>query len=209
MKFLTHTAYEDSTGDLFTKLLTHRVAAETTGEFFAKIVFLPLLLTILNFCIKDKNMFILQADQDREISTKFLTHRVSAESTGNFSTNGYLATFGDQLEFLCKMQKHVYFRILKKYFIPTEYLHSLLWTFCKNFFPTPLMAILNVCVRHKNAFISEMVKARAILTKFLTSRVCVQSTGKFLPNNFHATFGGRLEFLLKMQEHVCLTNGES
>ena len=111
MKFLIHTAYEDSTGDLFTKLLTHRVAAETTGEFFAKIVFLPLLLTILNFCIKDKNMFILQADQDREISTKFLTHRVSAESTGNFSTNGYLATFGGQLEFLCKMQKHVYFRI--------------------------------------------------------------------------------------------------
>ena len=36
MKFLTHTAYEDSTGDLFTKLLIHRVAAETTGEFSPK-----------------------------------------------------------------------------------------------------------------------------------------------------------------------------
>ena len=41
------------------------------------------------------------------ISTKNLTQRVFAESTGDFSTNCFSATFGGHLEFLCKMQIHI------------------------------------------------------------------------------------------------------
>ena len=67
------------------KFLTHRVSAESTGDFLQKNVFLPLLAAILNFCVKCKNVFISETERDRAISTKVLTHRVSAESTGDFS----------------------------------------------------------------------------------------------------------------------------
>ena len=51
-----------------------------------------------------KNAFISETERDRVISTKFLTHRVFAESTGDFSQNHFPATFGGHLEFLRKMQ---------------------------------------------------------------------------------------------------------
>ena len=50
---------------------------------FPKFIFPPLLAAILNFCVffnfcvKHRNMFILETEQDKAISTKFLTHRVS------------------------------------------------------------------------------------------------------------------------------------
>ena len=77
-------------------------------RLFAKIVFLPLLAAILNFCVKRKNLLISETERDRAISTKFLTHRVSAESTGDFSQKLFPATFGGHLKFLHKMQKPVY-----------------------------------------------------------------------------------------------------
>ena len=49
-------------------------------QLFTKIVFPPLLAAILNFCVKRKNPLISETEQDRAISTKFLIHRVSAES---------------------------------------------------------------------------------------------------------------------------------
>ena len=66
------------------KYLTHRVAAESTGDFSAKIVFPSLLAAILNLCVKCKNVFISETGRDRAILMKFLTHRVTAESTGDF-----------------------------------------------------------------------------------------------------------------------------
>ena len=42
--------------------------------------------------------------QDRAISTKFLTHRLSAKSTGNISRQSFPATFGDILNFCVKFQ---------------------------------------------------------------------------------------------------------
>ena len=41
-----------------------------------------------------------ETERDRAISTQFLTHRVAAESTGDFFINGFPATFGGHLEFL-------------------------------------------------------------------------------------------------------------
>ena len=41
-------------------------------RLFAKIVLLPLLATILNFCVKRKNVFILETERARAISMKFL-----------------------------------------------------------------------------------------------------------------------------------------
>ena len=42
--------------------------------------------------------------------------------------------------------------------------------FGKNLFPPFLAAILKFCVKHKNAFISEMVQDRVISTKLLALR---------------------------------------
>ena len=52
-------------------------------QLLEKIAFPPLLAAILNFCIKRKSTFISETVQDRAISTKFWTRRVSAECTGD------------------------------------------------------------------------------------------------------------------------------
>ena len=70
------------------------------------------------------------------ISMKNLTQSISAESTGDFSTNCFPTNFGGHLEFLCKMQIHVDLRNSKvERFRPTRYLQSLLGSFCKNCIP--------------------------------------------------------------------------
>ena len=53
------------------------------ATFHKKINFPPLLAAILNFCVKYKSAFISETVQDRVISTKSWTRRVSAECTGN------------------------------------------------------------------------------------------------------------------------------
>ena len=68
-----------------TKFLTPRVSAVSSGDFLPKIVFPPLLAAILNFCVNHKNAFISEMERDRAISAKFLTHRVSAVSIGDYS----------------------------------------------------------------------------------------------------------------------------
>ena len=65
-------------------------------------------------------MFILETEQAKVISMKFLTCRVSAESTGKFWQKSFAATCGGHLEFLHKPHKHM---------------QSLLVTFPKNRFP--------------------------------------------------------------------------
>ena len=77
------------------------------------------------------------------ISTKNFTHRVSAESTGDFPKNRFL----------------------------------------------PLLeAILNFCVKRRNAFISESERDRAISTTFLTHRICAESIDNISQNTFSCHF---------------------
>ena len=63
------------------------------------------ILAILNICVKRKNAFILKPVRDGAILMTFVTHKVSAECTGDISEK---ITFGGHLEFLCKMQKRIY-----------------------------------------------------------------------------------------------------
>ena len=73
------------------KFLTRRISAESMATF-RKIHFPATLggllefLCYLNFCVKHKNVFISETEQDRTILKQFLTHRVSE--------------FGGHLEFL-------------------------------------------------------------------------------------------------------------
>ena len=78
-------------GAISVKFLFRGVSAQSTGVFFP-----PLLAAILNFCVKRTNLFICHLEflrkthkpvylGNRVISTNFLTHRLSAESTGDFS----------------------------------------------------------------------------------------------------------------------------
>ena len=63
----------------------------------------------------------------------------------------------------------------------------------KVFSPPLLAAVFNFCIKHKNPFILEMERDRAISTK--------NSPASYFPKNrFHVTFGGHFEFLCKTQK---------
>ena len=76
-----------------TKFLTCRVSLQSSHANFQKKKFSPKMAAILNFRIfrkiaKRKNAYISKTVLDRAISTKFLTHRVSLESShANFQKN--------------------------------------------------------------------------------------------------------------------------
>ena len=104
-------------------------------------------------------MFILETERDRAIFTKFLTRRVSAESTGIVSQKkSFPATFGGHLEFLRKMQKRVYIgngarqSNFDKIFHP-QGICRVYWHYFakKNVFPPLLVAILNFYVKQKKS----------------------------------------------------------
>ena len=83
----------------------------------------------LNFCVKRKSAFISETVRDIAISMKFLTRRVSAESTDDFPKNRFPAIFDGHLDFLRKTQNHIYLRnsannsfMKVAYFIMTLYL---------------------------------------------------------------------------------------
>ena len=63
---------------ILTKLLSHRDICIVYWRVFTEILLPPLLAAILNFFIKCKNVFILEMERARVISTKFLIHRASA-----------------------------------------------------------------------------------------------------------------------------------
>ena len=123
-----------------TKFLTHRVSLQSSHANFQKKIFSQKMAAILNFRIfrkiaKLKNGYISKTVLDRAISTKYLTHRVSLQSS-----------------------------------------HA---NFQKNFLLPKMAAILNFCAKiakHKNANISKTVLHRAISTKYLTHRVSLQSS---------------------------------
>ena len=69
-----------------TKFLTHRVSLQSSHANFQKNFVSPKMAAILNFRIfrkiaKHKNAYISKTVLDRVISTKFLTHRVSLQSS--------------------------------------------------------------------------------------------------------------------------------
>ena len=76
-----------------TKFLTHRVSLRSSYPNFEKNFVSPKMAAILNFRIfakiaKHKNAYISKTGLDRVISTKFLTHRVSLQSShANFQKN--------------------------------------------------------------------------------------------------------------------------
>ena len=78
---------------ILTKFLTHRVSLESSHANFQKKNFSQKMAAILNFRIfrkiaKHKNAYISKTVLDRAISTKFLTHRLSLQSShANFQKN--------------------------------------------------------------------------------------------------------------------------
>ena len=125
-----------------TKFLTHRVSLQSSHAYFQK-NFSPqkwrpfLIFEFLPKMAKHKNAYISKTVLDRAISTKFLTHRVSLQSS------------------------HAYFQ---KNFSPQKWRPFLIFEFL------PKMA------KHKFASISLTVRDRAILSKFSTHRVSKQCT---------------------------------
>ena len=75
---------------------------------FAKITFPPFFASHLEFYVECKNAFILKTVRDITVLMKFLTHRVSAECTGDIHKNRFATIFGGHLEYLRKMQKRIY-----------------------------------------------------------------------------------------------------
>ena len=78
--------------------------------------------------------------------------------------------------------------ILTKFFIPQDICRVYWWLFRKTCFPVILAAILNFSIKHKSAFISEMVWDRAISTKFCTHRVSAECTGNILQKSLSRHF---------------------
>ena len=87
------------------KFLTHRVSLQSSHANFPKKNFSQKMAAILNFRIfrkiaKHKNASILKTVLDRAISTKFLTHRVSLQSShANFQKNFILPKMAAILNF--------------------------------------------------------------------------------------------------------------
>ena len=125
-----------------TKFLTHRVSLQSSHANFQTKNFSQKMAAILNFQIfrkiaKHKNAYISKTVLDRAISTKFLTHRVSLQSSHANFQKFCLAKNGGHFEFS---------------------------NFCAKI------------AKHKNAYISKTVLHRAILTKFFIFRVSLQSS---------------------------------
>ena len=94
-----------------TKFLTQRVSLQSSYPNFEKNFVSPKMAAILNFRIfrkiaKHKNAYISKTVLDRAISTKFLTHRVSLQSShANFQKNFVLPKMAAILNFRIFAQK--------------------------------------------------------------------------------------------------------
>ena len=98
-------------------------------EIFPKNLFpMPFLAAFLNFCIKCKKAFISETVRDRAISTKFLTHRVSAEFTGNFSQKIFFPPFLVAILNFCIKHKTFILEIVHDRAILTKFLTRRVYT---------------------------------------------------------------------------------
>ena len=93
------------------KFLTHRVSLQNSHANFPQKIFSPKMAAILNFRIfrkiaKHKNAYISKTVLDRAISMKFLTHRVSLQSSHvNFEKKIVLPKMAAILNFRIFAQK--------------------------------------------------------------------------------------------------------
>ena len=117
------------------------------------IIFPPFLAAILNICEKHKKAFISETVRDG--ATKLLGPWLYAVSSGTFAKNHFPTIFGSHLEFLYKLQKHIYLQNSprKSYFneiFGLQGIHRVIWHFLpKIVFLTFLAAILNFCLKPK------------------------------------------------------------
>ena len=140
-----------------TKFLTHRVYLQSSHANFQKNFVSPKMAAILNFRIfrknsKHKNAYISKTLLDRAISTKFLTHRVSLQSShANFQTKNFSQKMAAILNFR-KIAKHknayisktVLDRVISTKFLTHRVsLQSSHANFQKNFVLPKMAAILN------------------------------------------------------------------
>ena len=92
--------------------MNHRVSLQSSHANFQKKIFSQKMAAILNFRIfrkiaKHKNAYISKTMLDRAISTKFLTHRVSLQSShANFQKKFLLPKMAAILNFCAKIAKH-------------------------------------------------------------------------------------------------------
>ena len=131
---------------------------------------------------KHKFAYISLTVQDRAISSKFSTHRVSQQSTlANFQKIflSLKMTAILNFRFSPKMKKHKFPSIsltvrdrgISSKFSTPRVSRMYCRLFTKITFPPLLVAILNFCVKRKSTFILETVQKRVISMKFLTRRV--------------------------------------
>ena len=138
----------------------------------------------LEFLHKFKNEFILITVQDRAISIKNFNLLATSPKIC------FPDIFVGHLKFLRNMQLRIYLGNGAR-ISDFDKIFDLV-TFSKNRFPPFLVAILNFCIKCKNAFISETVRDSDFNQHFVSA----ESTGNFFPKNcFPAIFGGHLEFL--------------
>ena len=114
MKFQTQAYISKTLLDraISTKFLARRVSLQGSHANFQTKNFSQKMAAILNFRIfrkiaKHKNAYISKTVLDRAISTKFLTHRVSLQSShANFQKKIFLPKRAAILNFCAKIAKH-------------------------------------------------------------------------------------------------------
>ena len=136
---------------ILTKLLSHRNICIVYWRVFTEILLPPLLAAILNFCIKCKNVFILEMERARAISTKFLIHSAFAVYLSLFAKILFPPLLAAILNFCIKcvyLGNEASQKFFDKIFDPqgTCLFYWRLRT--KIVFPPLLATILNFCIKH-------------------------------------------------------------
>ena len=184
---------------ILTKFFTHRVSLQSSHANFPKTFCLAKnggLFEFSNFCAniaKHKNTYISKTLLDRAISMKFLTHRVSLQSShANFQKKIFSQKMAAILNFRIfrKIAKHKNAYISKtlldraismKFFTHRVSLQSSHANFPKKICLAKNgghFEFSNFCTniaKHKNTYISKTLLDRAISMKFLTHWVSLQS----------------------------------
>ena len=162
---------------------------------------------------KHKNAYISKTVLDRAISKKFLTHRVSLQSSyPNFEKNFCLAKNGGHFEFSNFSQKLKKIKMVisrkpckierfRRNFLPTGYICRVAMPIFKKILsrqkwrPFWIFEFFAKIAKHKNAYISKTLLDRAISTKFLTRRISLQSShANFQTKNFSQNMAALLNF---------------
>ena len=136
---------------ILTKLLSHRDICIVYWRVFTEILLPLLLVAILNFFMKCKNVFILEMERARAILTKSLIHSASALYLSCFAKILFPPLLAAILNFCVKcvyLGNETSQKFFDKIFDPqgTCIFYWRLRT--KIIFPPLLAAILNFCIKH-------------------------------------------------------------